>query len=72
MASDDMPPPEPLATIVRQRNEARRLLADMLSAFWLDTSGKQYAYFGQEIHDRIERCLGLKRKKSGSDAAPPS
>lgn len=59
--NDDMPPPEPLARLKRERDEAMALLTEIHNGFARDTDGGHYAYFGGRMYDRIKKALGIDR-----------
>lgn len=57
--TDDMPPPEPLATLKRERDEAVQLLTEIHNGFARDTDGGHYAFFGAAMYDRIKKVLRI-------------
>jgi len=71
--TDDMPPPEPLASIVKERDAAMKLLAEIHNAFCRDTDGGHYAYLGGVMYDRIKKALGAHKPTIvGIDASSSS
>ena len=61
MSADDMPPPEPLASLMKQRADAVALLTKIHNAFFRDADGGNFAYLGPKFYDEIKGVLGINR-----------
>ncbi len=71
--TDDMPAPEPLATIVNERDAAVKLLSEIHNAFCRDTDGGHYAVLGGAMYERIKAAIGARKPTIvGFDASPSS
>ena len=71
--TDDMPAPEPLATIVKERDAALTLLAEIHNAFCCGADGWHYAVLGGVMYDRIQKAIGAHKPTIvGINASPSS